>query len=560
MNNSAIADSFSMLSKLMDINGENSFKAQSYSSAAFAIEKLPVQLKDIPSSEIEKLKGIGASSAKKINELLQTGTLIQLEEIIFSTPPGVVEMLKIKGIGPKKINAIWKEMQLESIGELLYACKENRLKLFKGFGEKTQQTVIENIEFYFRNKGSFLYAQLIYGAEQFLIFLQKKFPQKRVLITGEFARQLEIITMLEFVIDEKIDIIENNLKTQQGLEFIEKDPDFIVYKTVIGVKVKLYAEAEKFIEKYVETSSSNKFLAKITESFSSTSIAGTEEEYFKIRDLAFIPAFLREDDDALLLKQPFTNHLQANDIKGLIHCHSNWSDGNNTIEEMAKASMARGMQYMAISDHSKTASYAQGLKEDQIKAQHQYIDELNIKLAPFKIFKSIESDILSDGSLDYSDNILSTFDLVIASVHSNLKMTEEKAMKRLLTAIENPYTTILGHLTGRLLLSRPSYPLDFKMIIDACAANNVVIELNANPNRLDIDWREIKYALQKNVLISVNPDAHSLDGIDDIRYGVFSAQKAMLTKEQNLSSFSLTSFEHFIETRKNNKYKSLSQL
>ena len=559
MNNSAIADSFSMLSKLMDINGENSFKAQSYSSAAFAIEKLPVQLKDIPSNEIEKLKGIGASSAKKINELLQTGTLIQLEEIIFSTPPGVVEMLKIKGIGPKKINAIWKEMQLESIGELLYACKENRLKLFKGFGEKTQQTVIENIEFYFRNKGSFLYAQLIYGAEQFLIFLQKKFPQKRVLITGEFARQLEIITMLEFVIDEKIDIIENNLKTQQGLEFIEKGPDFIVYKTVIGVKVKLYAETEKFIEKYIETSSSNKFLAKITESFFSTSTAGTEEEYFKIRDLAFIPAYLREDDDALLLKQPFTNHLQANDIKGLIHCHSNWSDGNNTIEEMAKASMARGMEYMAISDHSKTASYAQGLKEDQIKAQHQYIDELNIKLAPFKIFKSIESDILSDGSLDYSDNILSTFDLVIASVHSNLKMTEEKAMKRLLTAIENPYTTILGHLTGRLLLSRPSYPLDFKMIIDACAANNVVIELNANPNRLDIDWREIKYALQKNVVISVNPDAHSLDGIDDIKYGVFCAQKAMLTKEQNLSSFSLTSFEHFIETRKNNKNKSFSR-
>ncbi|MCY7291450.1 MAG: PHP domain-containing protein [Ferruginibacter sp.] len=553
MNNSAIADSFSLLAKLMDINGENSFKAKSYSSAAFAIEKLPVQLQEIPLNEIEKLKGIGTSSAKKIQELLKTGSLIQLEEIIFSTPSGVVEMLKIKGIGPKKIHTIWKEMQLESVGELLYACKENRLKLFKGFGEKTQQTVIENIEFYFRNKGSFLYAQLIYGAEQFLLFLQKKFPNKRILLTGECARQMEIITLLEFIIEDKIDDVENTLKTQQGLEFIERGTSFILYKTVIGVKVKLHAATENFIEKYIETSSSNNFLTKITDGFNITANAKTEEEYFHIRKLAFIPSFLREEEDVLTLNQPFTNHLQPNDIKGLIHCHSNWSDGNNTIEEMAKAAMQRGMEYMAISDHSKTAFYAQGLKEEQIKAQHQYIDELNIKLAPFKIFKSIESDILSDGNLDYSDNILSTFDLVIASVHSNLKMTEEKAMKRLLAAIENPYTTILGHLTGRLLLSRPSYPLNFKTIIDACAANSVVIELNANPNRLDIDWREIKYALQKNVLLSVNPDAHSLEGIDDVKYGVLSAQKAMLCKEKNLSSFSLAEFDTFVEARKKMK-------
>jgi DNA polymerase (family 10) len=218
--------------------------------------------------------------------------------------------------------------------------------------------------------------------------------------------------------------------------------------------------------------------------------------------------------------------------------------------------MARSMEYMAISDHSKTAFYAQGLKEDRIKAQHQYIDALNEKLAPFKIFKSIESDILNDGSLDYSDNILSTFDLVIASVHSNLKMTEEKAMERMLAAIENPYTTILGHMTGRLLLSRPGYPLNFEKIIDACAVNHVVIELNANPNRLDMDWRYIKYALKKNVLISVDPDAHSIKGIDDIRYGVFSAQKAMLPKEKNLSSFSLKEFEAFLEQRK--KFKNLS--
>jgi len=217
---------------------------------------------------------------------------------------------------------------------------------------------------------------------------------------------------------------------------------------------------------------------------------------------------------------------------------------------MAKAAMAQGFEYLVISDHSKSAFYANGLTEERIQQQHLQIDELNRKLTSFKIFKSIESDILNDGSLDYSNSILSTFDLVIASIHSNLKMTEEKAMLRLIKAIENPYTTILGHLTGRLLLSRKGYPVDHKKIIDACAANNVVIELNAHPSRLDIDWKHIDYALNKNVLISIDPDAHVTDGFNDVRYGVLMAQKAMVTKEQNLSSFSLKEFDAFVSARK----------
>jgi DNA polymerase (family X) len=550
MTNTDIADSFSLLAKLMDIHGENSFKSKSYSIAAYNIEKLNVQLCDIEEKKIDSLQGIGKSSAKKIIELLTYGKLEQLQNMILATPQGVIEMLKIKGIGPKKINIIWKEIGIESIGELLYACKENRLKLYKGFGEKTQQTVIENIEFYLRNQGSFLYAQMIYGAEQFIIYLKKIFVGKRVFVTGEFARQLEIITVLEYIVEENIDIIKAKLATQQGLEFLENSHEFLLYKTVIGVKVKIYSNVENIIEKLIETSSSESFFKKISTDHTTKNIAKDEEAYFSMRRLPNIPAFLREDEAVLTSKMDFTTILQSRDVKGLIHCHSNWSDGNDTIEEMALAAKVRGMEYLAISDHSKTAVYAQGLTEEQIKAQHQYIDELNVKLAPFKIFKSIESDILGDGSLDYSNRILSTFDLVIASVHSNLKMTEEKAMARLLAAIENPYTTILGHMTGRLLISRPGYPLDFKRIIDACATNHVVIELNANPSRLDIDWREIKYALKKNVLISVNPDSHSIAGIDDIKYGVFVAQKAMLIKEKNLSSFSLKEFETFVDERK----------
>lgn len=220
---------------------------------------------------------------------------------------------------------------------------------------------------------------------------------------------------------------------------------------------------------------------------------------------------------------------------------------------MALACRALGMEYMVLSDHSKSAFYAQGLQEDRIKAQHIEIDRLNSKLSPFRIFRSIECDILFDGSLDYSDRILSTFDLIIASVHSNLKMNEDKAMERLLKAIENRYTTILGHMTGRLLLSRNGYPVNHRKIIDACAANRVAIELNANPHRLDIDWRHIGYALEKGVFISINPDAHSIEGIRDISFGVLQAQKAMLPSGMNLSSKNLSEFESYLQQRKKQK-------
>jgi DNA polymerase (family 10) len=250
------------------------------------------------------------------------------------------------------------------------------------------------------------------------------------------------------------------------------------------------------------------------------------------------------------------NVLQPNEIKGLIHSHSNWSDGSNTIEEMAEELIRLGFEYLVISDHSKAAYYARGLSEMKIIEQHQYIDSLNKKYAPFHIYKSIECDILSDGSLDYSDTVLSSFDLVIASIHSNLQMKEEKAMMRLLSAIENPYITILGHLSGRRLLKRAAYPVDHKSVIDACAQNGVVIEINANPQRLDIKWEWIEYALEKNLFLSINPDAHSLPEFANIKYGVLVAQKGGLTKENNLSSFSKNEFDRFLRQRK--KLKGIS--
>jgi DNA polymerase (family 10) len=273
-----------------------------------------------------------------------------------------------------------------------------------------------------------------------------------------------------------------------------------------------------------------------------------EEEIFEINNLPFIPPPLRET--AIILQHAADGNLKelikVEDIKGIIHSHSTWSDGLDKISVMAKSAKERGFEYLVISDHSQAAYYAQGLKPEQIAAQHQEIDALNEKLAPFKIFKSIEADILNDGSLDYNEEVLKTFDLVIASVHSNLKMSEEKAMSRLLTAIANPYTSILGHPTGRLLLSRKGYPVDHKTLIDACAAHSVVVEINAHPRRLDMDWRWIEYAMEKGVLLSVDPDAHSVMGFRDIYYGVMNAQKGGLTRAYNLSSYSLSEFEAFL--------------
>jgi DNA polymerase (family 10) len=556
MDNYQIAESFSLLAKLLDIHGENSFKTKSYASAAFAIENLTTPLSEIPTEKIASIKGIGASSAQKIIEILQTGQLKTLDEIIFRTPPGVTEMLNIKGIGPKKINMIWKEMEIESIGELLYACKENRLKLYKGFGEKTQQNVAGSIEFYLKSKGSFLYAQVENFAAATLDLLQKIFVQKKVEITGAYKRQLEIINELEYVLEATENEIEIALANIDGFQFSEKAQECIVYKTAAGVRVKLYpASPGKFMEVLIRTSSSPEFFNSLVQQHPlliETTVAEDEESWFTAAGINFIPGPRRELPEMVELSKKASpgTRIEPVDIKGIIHCHSNWSDGSNTIEEMAMAAIGKGLEYMVISDHSKSAFYAQGLQEQKIKEQHLYVDELNSRLSPFRIFKSIESDILNDGSLDYSNDILATFDMVIASVHSNLKMTEEKAMARLLTAIANPYTTILGHMTGRLLLSRPGYPVDHEKIIEACAANNVVIELNAHPNRLDIDWRFIDKALAKSVMVSIDPDAHHIDGLDDTRYGVLVAQKSLLTKESNLSSFSLAAFEDYLLQRK----------
>lgn len=553
MNNYEIADQFSLLSKLMDIHGENSFKSKSYGSAAFNIERLPKEVSSMDDAELFGVRGIGESTGKKIREILATGTLPALQKLLEATPSGILDMLHIKGLGPKKIAVIWKELGIESLGELEYACNENRLVALKGFGAKTQESVLQNIVYFTHNLNFHLWAEVEQFANSLLQQLKANHPGQLFSLTGEFRRQNETIEFIEVVTDCKAGAITADFQSIAGTIIEEESPESMVVKIPSQPRIRFHlTDTGCFYSKLFLSTGSEAFITSFSNKYILPASPASEEAIFTANNLEFIPPMLRETAGIIerAAKGALPAVIQPSEIRGIIHSHSTWSDGVHTIAEMAKAAKDKGLEYLVISDHSQTAFYAGGLKPEQIAAQHQEIDALNARMAPFKIFKSIESDILGDGSLDYSDQVLETFDLVIASVHSNLKMSQEKAMDRVLTAVRNPYTTILGHPTGRLLLSRKGYPLDHKALIDTCAAHNVVLEINAHPRRLDIDWRWIDYALEKGVLLSIDPDAHSVEGFHDTYFGVMVAQKGGLTAQSNLSSFTLTQFEDFLRKKK----------
>lgn len=557
MENKTIARTLRLLSQLMELHEVNPFKIKSIANAYFKVDKLPFALKDKPLDEIDKIDGIGKSLAGKIIELLQTGELKELNDIIGETPEGVVEMLGIKGIGPKKILIIWRTLGIESIGELYYACNENRLIEAKGFGLKTQEEIKNAIEFKLAANGRFLYAQVegfantIYS--QISEWLIKVDNHSSLGFAGQFRRACEIIDELEFVIGaEQVEEVQTSLETFEPLSLILGEDCFNT-TTEAGLRIKVFVvDKSDFYLEWFKLTGNTEHVEQVLK------LAGdgpfkSEEAIYSKAGLAFIEPELREglDEIALAKENNLPKLITDEDLKGSLHNHSTWSDGVHTLEQMAVyCKDTLNLQYLGICDHSKTAVYAKGLNEQRVFAQHLEIDELNKKLSPFKIFKGIESDILSDGSLDYSDEVLKTFDFVVASVHSNLRMDETKATARLLKAIENPYTTILGHPTGRLLLSRAGYPIDYKKIIDACAANKVVIEINANPLRLDLDWRWHRYALEKGVLLSVNPDAHRTEGFHDMRYGILVARKGGLSADKCLNAFSLEEITEYFNAKK----------
>ncbi len=531
MTNKEIARTFQYLGNIMELHGENPYKIRSYQNAYINLRKLDAPLADMTDEQIGKIKGVGAAISGKIRELLDNGEMATLEKYRDMTPEGVQEMLNIKGFGPKKIAVIWKDLGVETIGELLYAVNENRLIELKGFGKKTQDDLKQKLEYYQKSRNKFHYAALEAPARELLAALKALYPDNTIELTGAIRRKANTLESMEVLIADPTDFevkaaanFTSITKTTTGwMARTTDDLPVIVYECTaenFGSKQFLYTAAPVFRDAFVKQNPGIDFkdLAE-------------ETAVFKKAKLPVVPPELRESEWALDLAKAnaLPSLIEASDIKGVIHSHTTWSDGLNTLEEMVAYAKELGYGYIGITDHSKAAFYANGLQPERVLQQMAAIDELNAKMAPFRIFKGIESDILNDGSLDYEEDILKKFDFIIASVHTNLRMDEEKATRRLVTAIENPYTTILGHPTGRLLLSRKGYPIDHKKVIDACAANGVAIELNANPYRLDLDWTWIPYALEKEVLISVNPDAHSREGIHDIHFGVLSARKGGLT-------------------------------
>ncbi|MEM8526893.1 MAG: PHP domain-containing protein [Bacteroidota bacterium] len=544
MTNKEIAQSFQLLGQLMHLHNENKFKIRSYESAYRKLRSWEEPLAAMPDEQIAAIQGVGKAIHGKIRELLDNGKMNTLERYKSQTPTGIQEMLQIKGFGPKKIQTIWKDLGVESVGELLYAVNENRLVELKGFGAKTQEDLRQKLEYYQQSRNQYHYAKLEQPALELLKELQVLFPTAKIEWTSELRRKMPVLTHIEILIGSEEDV-KSILIKKFKVESIEDTCVNILYSEQ-NIPTKLYlCDKAKYGLLQLKVTGNSEFVNSLNLDSIEDKHLNEETQIFSKLELPFVFPELREYANTPQLGLP--QLIQDSDLKGVLHIHTTASDGAHTLRDMCTYAQSLGYEYIGITDHSKSAFYASGLKVNELEEQWNAIDELNQELAPFKIFKGIESDILTDGSLDYEEAVLKQFDFIIASVHSNLKMDEEKATKRLINAIENPYTTILGHPTGRLLLSRKGYPIQHKKVIDACAANNVHIELNANPYRLDLDWIWIPYALEKGVNIAINPDAHSKQGIHDMHFGVVAARKGGLTKETCLNALSLEDFEKVID-------------
>lgn len=528
MQNKEIAAVFKLVGQLMEVHDENKFKARSYTNAAFQIGRFPKAISEMPHEAYETIPGIGKNLVPKLRELIETGEMTYLNEWLERTPRGIIELLQVKGLGPGKVRTIWKEMEIETPGELLYACNENRLVDLKGFGDKTQSQVKEAIEFMMNHRDKFIYASVEPMITEIKEWVIQHNPGGWISETGEALRRVPVLNKLEFVVDETVthypEIGDRNIA--------------ITFHTVSRDKV----EIECF-----RRSAPPAHLDKLQ-----MENCHSAEEVYRKNALPFIVPEMREGLHEFEWARTHTGEelITDGDLRGCLHNHSTYSDGMNTLGEMALYLKERGYEYFGICDHSKTAVYANGLTEERVMQQHSEIDMLNREMAPFRILKGIESDILPNGELDYRDEVLSAFDFVVASVHSAMRMDVNTATARLIKAIENPYTSILVHPTGRLLLSRPGYPIDHRKVIDACAANHVAIELNANPMRLDIDWTWIPYCMEKGVMVSVNPDAHRRETLEHMRYGVMAARKGGLLKQYTLNTMGLDQIISFFAKRK----------
>ncbi|WP_456428846.1 DNA polymerase/3'-5' exonuclease PolX [Rhodocaloribacter sp.] len=561
MTNKAIARILKETAMLVELTGGNPFRARAYANAARTIERMETPVADrLGSGRLTDVPGIGAGLEAQIREIVARGSFDLRDELLNAVPTGLLDVLRVKGLGPKKVRRLWQALGVASLEDLEHAALTGRLASLDGFGKRTEQSILEQIGLLRQYSSRRRLADAFAQTTPLFETLRAEAAVGEVSYAGEMRRALETVGAAEMTVTGDAETVRRVLDAHlDGVRRTER-PDATTFTGTLpdGFTFHLHlAGPERFGTELWRQTGSGTHVEAFVKRFGEPPPFPTETALFAHFGLPFIPPELREGDDEIDLAADgaLPKLVTLEDLRGSLHNHSTYSDGAHSLQEMAEAARARGLSYFGICDHSRSLTVAHGMPIPRVRRQHEEIDRLNARYAedggaPFRIFAGIESDILADGSLDYPDEVLASFDLVVASIHSGFNMTEAEATARLIRAVENPFTTILGHPTGRLLLAREGYPIDHEAVIEACAAHGVAIELNANPYRLDLDWRWIRAATERGVLIAVNPDAHATEQLDLVRWGVATGRKGYLTADQCLNARSLEAFTAWLENRK----------
>ena len=558
---------------MLDLKGVNPFKSRAYFNAARTLETLSEDINElVASGEISQIKGIGKALSDKISTLLQTGHLPYYEDLKEQTPPGLLEMLKIPGLGSKKVKTVYEQLKISSIGELEYACRENRLRDLAGFGQKSQDKILANIELHKKYSERFLYSKAESAANEVITYLQKNKKFVRLNIAGSLRRKKETVKDIDIVASSKeadrAELMDYFVHYDQCEQVVNQGDtkSSLVLQAGINADLRIVDDEDYPFTLHHFTGSKEhntalRALAKTMDMkmneygiFKNDRRIDCKDEpaIFKQLGLDFIPPELRENMGEIeaAKQRKLPDLYTGKPFCGLLHVHTTYSDGANTLEEIVNACRKMNLQYVGICDHSKSAFYANGLSEERLLQQFTEIDVLNKKLEDFQIFKGIEVDILGDGELDFADDILSQCDFVIASVHSSFSMSQETMTDRICRALENPYVSMLGHPTGRLLLGREPYAVDMKRVITTAGKTGKAIEINSSPYRLDMDWRWGKLAIANGVKTALNPDAHAIEGLSEYRYGIGIARKAWFEGIDVLNTYSSKELaDYFTEQR-----------
>ena len=534
---------------LLELSGANAFRIRAYTNAVRTLEMLETPLDAlIAAGTLGEVKGIGKSVGELVLEFADTGTATAYEELRASVPDGLLDMLRVPGLGPRKIIAIREALGIEDLDALALACGDGKLAELKGFGKKTQENILKGIEYIRAHRGRFR-ADVARESTQTLFDTLQALPQtQRIEVAGSLRRAKETVKDVDFVVSaNEPQVISDAFVAHPAVAEITAQGETkssVRLNNGMQVDLRVVPDGEfPYILHHFTGSKEHNVALRARAQGQGLKIneyglyrgkerveCVDETAFFAAMGLAYIPPELREGlgEIEAAAENALPELLTAADIRGMLHVHSTYSDGADSIEAMALAVRERGYDYLGMADHSQAAAYAGGLNVDAVKRQWDEIARLNEKLAPFRIFKGIESDILGDGSLDYTDDILEQFEYIVVSVHSQFNLDRAKMTARIIRAIEHPCATIVGHLTGRLLLDREGYDVDVDQIIEAAARCGVAIEINAHPARLDIDWRHVKKARDHGVQIAVNTDAHSTGGLDNLPYGIGIARKGWL--------------------------------